>query len=631
MGKHTAIEIPLDTASGERARHGGAHRVTGPKILLVVGGGIAAYKACELVRLIRKAGGEVTCVLTKGGSEFVTPMALAALSGNKVYTSLFDLKDEVEMGHIELSRQADLIVVCPATADLMAKMAAGIADDLATTLILATDKPVVAVPAMNVKMWEHGATQRNADWLRQAGVKVMDPEEGTMACGEIGPGRLPEPISILRFIADEIDLSIDVPELPAPSDEVAFFDDEEEILEEIIETPEARDDEAAFEEMAAEALEPDEEEEVEIARSRGGLGSLLSAIIPRATARRSHAEIEEAFEAELEQLPDEEPIEAELPVEPLPDDAAPLDTPPLDMGGPLLAKKGKASGAPSIDPSAINHEVGLQNPASAPEPMALRAYDASQTAAVAHTGEILADDPLAGQPAFDEDPDHRPLYGRHVLVTAGPTWEPIDPVRYIANRSSGKQGFAIAAMAAAAGARVTLVAGPVQLPTPLGVDRVDVESADEMAAAVKEALPADAAFMVAAVADWKSRHVASEKMKKRGSAPPALILAEHPDILATVSGGRKRPALLVGFAAETENVVDNAKSKRKRKGADWIIANNVSDYGDGSVMGGDANQVHIVTPHGVESLPEMPKMDVARELVRRAAEALVSGPAEHDD
>ncbi len=218
------------------------------------------------------------------------------------------------------------------------------------------------------------------------------------------------------------------------------------------------------------------------------------------------------------------------------------------------------------------------------------------------------------------------------MITAGPTWEPIDPVRYIANRSSGKQGYAIAAMAAAAGARVTLISGPVSLPTPLGVDRVDVESAEEMAEAVRRALPADAAFMVAAVADWKSRHVAAEKMKKRGSAPPALILTENPDILATLAGARKRPRLLIGFAAETENVIDNAKSKRKRKGADWIVANDVSQGGDGSgvkggVMGGERNQVHIVTSQGVEALPEMSKHEVARELVRRAAEALAEQPA----
>jgi phosphopantothenoylcysteine decarboxylase/phosphopantothenate--cysteine ligase len=227
-------------------------------------------------------------------------------------------------------------------------------------------------------------------------------------------------------------------------------------------------------------------------------------------------------------------------------------------------------------------------------------------------------DPLSGQPDFDVDPEHRPLFGRHILVTAGPTHEPIDPVRYIANRSSGKQGFAIAAAAAALGARVTLVAGPVTLPTPAGVDRIDVESAREMADVVKKTLPVDAAVMVAAVADWRSKEYAAEKMKKRGSAPPALLLTENPDILAQVSSGKQRPKLLIGFAAETEDVVENAKVKRKRKAADWIVANDVS----GDVMGGDANAVHIVTGEGVEDLPEMPKNEVAMVLAERIAEAL---------
>ena len=598
MGKHEPIHLPEAAVA---MQEGGAD-MSAPKILLVIGGGIAAYKACELVRLIRKAGGEVTCVLTEGGSQFVTPMALAALSGNKVYTSLFDLKDEVEMGHIELSRQSDLIVVCPATADLMAKMAAGIADDLATTLILATDKPVLTVPAMNVRMWEHEATQRNASWLREAGVTVMQPDEGDMACGEFGAGRLPEPMAILGAIADQLDLDIEVPELPAP---------EAKAPKKAVAKKQAAD----VEELVSEALEPEPEVE-----SKGGLGSLLSAIIPRSTARRSHEEIDEELEAELEELPDLDALDAEGLVA----GSEGAELPEPDLGGPVLATKGKAAGAPPIDMQAINHEVGRQNPASAPEPV----QEEKAAQAEPAQGEVL--DPLVGQPEFDPDPEHRPLFGKHVLVTAGPTWEPIDPVRYIANRSSGKQGFAIAAMAAAAGARVTLVAGPVHLQTPIGVDRIDVESADEMADAVKKALPADAAFMVAAVADWKSRHVAGEKMKKRGSAPPALILAENPDILASVAGGRKRPKLLIGFAAETENVIDNAKSKRKRKGADWIIANNVTDTGDGGVMGGDINKVHIVTSKGVEELEEMPKEDVARELVRRAAEALVA-PADDGD
>lgn len=562
--------------------------MSGPRILLVIGGGIAAYKSCELVRLIRKAGGTVTCVLTQGGQQFVTPMALAALSESKVYSSLFDLKDEVEMGHIQLSREADLVVVCPATADLLAKMAAGIADDLATTLILATDKPVLAVPAMNVKMWEHSATQRNADWLRQAGVAVMDPDEGPMACGEFGPGRMPEPPAILARIGQELDLDIEVPELavfkqaqlsaPAPREEAEYDLDE--------------------------PLEPEDEEEV--VKSGGGLGGLLSMIIPRSTTQRSHDQIE----AELDDLPEPDMLGTESLGE---------VKEPIADGGPLLASKGKASSAPPTDPAALNHEVARQDMRAMPQP----GVEEARTSGIA-----FEDSPLAGQAEFDPDPDHRPLFGKHVLVTAGPTREPIDPVRYIANRSSGKQGFAIAAMAAAAGARVTLVAGPVHLPTPVGVDRIDVETADDMAEEVRRALPVDVAFMVAAVADWKSRHVAGEKMKKRGSAPPALILAENPDILASTAAGRKRPALLIGFAAETENVVENAKSKRKRKGADWIIANNVSGAEGDSVMGGDLNQVHIVTSNGVESLPEMPKEDVARELVRRAAAALF--PVEDD-
>ena len=583
------MHLPIRTGASGATAARRSPGVSVPKILLVIGGGIAAYKSCELVRLIRKAGGEVTCVLTKGGQQFVTPMALAALSENKVYTSLFDLKDEVEMGHIQLSREADLVVVCPATADLLAKMAAGIADDLATTLILATDKPVLTVPAMNVRMWEHSATQRNADWLRQAGVAVMDPDEGAMACGEFGAGRMPEPPSILARIAQELDLDLDLPELGAPVPAQLAAPAQSVPLGETLEP--------------SELMFEDDGEEEDDTPSGGGLGGLLSMIIPRTTETRTHEEIE----AELEELPeagDEAGFEgAELPEPSEPDPAA----------GPILATKGKASAAPPTDPGALAYG---DDGHAMPQAMA----DAFQTQAAAFDAS-----PLAGQAAFDPDPEHRPLYGKHVLITAGPTREPIDPVRYIANRSSGKQGFAIAAMAAAAGARVTLIAGPVHLPTPVGVDRIDVETAEDMAEEVRRALPVDIAFMVAAVADWKSRHVAGEKMKKRGSAPPALILAENPDILASTAAGRKRPTLLIGFAAETENVVENAKSKRKRKGADWIVANNVAgDIGE-SVMGGDLNQVHIVTARGVESLPEMAKEDVARELVLRAAEALVPG------
>jgi len=388
------------------------------RILLIVGGGIAAYKASELVRLLRKRGHAVRCVLTEAGQHFVTPMTLAALSEDKVYTTLWDLKDEAEMGHIQLSRQADLIVVAPATADLIARMAGGLANDLATTLLLATDKPVLAAPAMNVRMWLHPATIRNVAQLRADGITVMAPDEGPMACGEFGPGRLPEP----DRIADAIDA---------------------------------------------------------------------------------------ALEAEPQRLA-----------------------------------------------------------------------------------------------------------GRHILVTAGPTHEPIDPVRYIANRSSGRQGFAIAGALAALGARVTLVAGPVTLPTPAGVTRIDVETAREMADAVDRALPVDAAIMVAAVADW---HVDAAVQKiKKGDATPTLALSENPDILATLARSPQRPALLIGFAAETERVVEHATAKRARKDVDWIVANDVS----GDVMGGDSNSVHIVTKDGVESWPRQGKDAVAAQLARRVADAL---------
>lgn len=389
----------------------------GKRILLIVGGGIAAYKAAELVRLIRKAGGAVTCVLTEGGAQFITAMTLAALSENKVYTSLFDLKDEVEMGHIQLSRAADLLVVAPATADLIARMAAGIADDLATTLLLATDKPVLACPAMNVRMWQHEATGRNVAQLRADGVTVLDPDEGEMACGEFGPGRLPEPEAILGAIRD-------------------------------------------------------------------ALGS-----------------------------------------------------------------------------------------------------------------------------------DAR-LHGKHVIVTAGPTHEPIDPVRMIANRSSGKQGFAIAQALVALGARVTLVAGPVALATPAGVERTDVETAAQMAAAVEAAMPADAAVLVAAVADWTVAPSAAKLKKSDG--PPALAWQANRDILADLAGSDRRPRLLIGFAAETGDVVANAQTKRAAKGCDWIVANDVS----GDVMGGDSNSVHLVTADGIESWPAASKQEVARRLAARIADVI---------
>ena len=402
------------------------------RILLIVGGGIAAYKACELVRLLKKAGHSVTPVLTKGGEHFVTAMSLGALAESRVYTSLWDLKDEVEMGHIQLSRAADLILVCPATADLLAKMAGGIADDLATTLLLATDKPVVVAPAMNVRMWQHAATVRNVAQLRADGVTVIEPDEGEMACGEYGPGRLPEPAAILEFLATQI---------PFVSSEV--------------------------------------------------------------------------------------------------------ETRPLTSLG---------------------------------------------------TNGVLM--------------------GKHILITAGPTHEPIDPVRVIANRSSGKQGFAIAAAAAEAGARVTLIAGPVALDTPEGVTRVDVETADQMAQAVEAALPADAAILVAAVADWRVDPSASKLKKSDG--PPTLAFAPNPDILATLGVHPKRPRLLVGFAAETDDLLVNAAAKREAKDADWIVANDVT----GNVMGGANNRVHLVTAEGIEDWPEASKEEVARRLIDRIAQAL---------
>lgn len=558
-----------------QAAAGGKH----PRILLVVGGGIAAYKACELVRLIRKGGGDVTCVITKGGQQFVTPLALAALSENQVYTSLFDLKNEAEMGHIQLSREADLVVVCPATADLLAKMATGIADDLATTLILATDKPVMAVPAMNVRMWDHEATQRNIAVLKAAGVNVLQPDEGPMACGEFGYGRLPEPEAIWAAIAAHFGLDVpEPPRLAAPAPQLA-----PPVVE-------------------VEALEPEEEDDGSAAMPAGGLGGFFSRIIPRSTPKRSHEEIE----AEYEDLPDPAEIEDySFEDEPAPDFAP-------DFGGPLLAKKGSANAAPPMDTGAINHVVDPRK--ARPEFIVPAAPDEIE----AELGEVPEGSALgvsAGQ---------LPLAGRHVLVTAGPTWEALDPVRYIANRSSGKQGFAIAAAAAAFGARVTLVAGPVALKTPAGVKRIDVESAVQMADAVKRALPADVAVMVAAVADWRPKEYRGEKIKKRGDAPPALMLTENPDILTNVAAAPRRPALVVGFAAETDNVIDHAKQKRKRKSADWIIANDVS----GNVMGGDVNRVHIISNEGVETLDEMPKSAVAMALVERIAATFHAEAAE---
>ncbi|WP_137681763.1 bifunctional phosphopantothenoylcysteine decarboxylase/phosphopantothenate synthase [Aurantiacibacter suaedae] len=543
-----------------------------PRILLVIGGGIAAYKSCELVRLIRKGGGDVTCVLTESGAKFVTPMALAALSGNQVHTTLWDLKNEAEIGHIQLTREAELVVVCPATANLLAKMAHGIADDLATTLILATNKPVLAVPAMNVQMWLNEATERNVYTLRESGIRVMQPELGEMACGEFGPGRLPDPEMVWLEIADMLGLD--------PSVAGVDYEDEDGNLG--VDHP-------------------------------GGLSGLLASIIPRSFRggdQDQEPDEGDGFEGELSEGPD-------------------LPEPDYSDAGSLLAKKGIAKAAPPTDREAINHEVNARQ--SAPQPFegedaAAPTLDYPLANALDAPSELTLDtaldsfDPLAGQPGFEQAVEHRPLYGKHVLVTAGPTHEPIDPVRYLANRSSGKQGYAIAAAAAAAGARVTLVSGPVNLRTPLGVDRVDVESAEDMAKAVKAALPADAAVMVAAVADWRPRDYRDEKMKKRSSAPPALILTENPDILATIAASPQRPDLLIGFAAETENVIENARKKRKSKGVDWIVANDVS----GDVMGGEDNQVHLILEGKAEEWKPMSKQDVATRLVAKIAEKLTA-------
>jgi phosphopantothenoylcysteine decarboxylase/phosphopantothenate--cysteine ligase len=407
--------------------------VQGKSILLIVGGGIAAYKSLELVRRLKERSASVRAILTKGGAEFVTPLSLSVLTEEKVFTDLFDLKDEAEIGHIRLSREADLVVVAPATADLLAKMAHGLADDLATAVLLATDKPVLAAPAMNVRMWQHLATQRNLATLKSDGIEFVGPDKGEMACGEYGPGRMAEPQAILETIE-----------------------------------------------------------------------SLLGADAPAQIAK-----------------------------------ATPL----------------------------------------------------------------------------------RSLSGRRVLITSGPTQEPIDPVRYIANRSSGKQGHALARAAAALGAEVTLISGPVALPDPQGVTVVKVETAHEMLAATLAALPADIAICAAAVADWRAAEEATQKLKKQNQVEAELKLALNPDILATIAKpGPKRPRLVIGFAAETENLIENATAKRRAKGADWIVANDV--WPGTGAMGGDSTQVHLVTAAGVEDWPPLSKDETAARLLARAADAL---------
>ncbi len=415
------------------------------QILLIVSGGIAAYKSLELVRILRRHDINVRAVMTKSAAEFVTPLSLGVMTEDHVYGDMFDLKDEREIGHIQLSRQADLIVICPATANLLAKMSAGISDDLATTILLATDKPVLAVPAMNVRMWNHTATQRNITQLRKDGITVMTPDEGDMACGEFGPGRLPEPAAVTQKIC---------------------------------------------------------------------------------------AMIGRNFDASL------------------------------------------CQGQPP------NTQTSLQD--------------------------------------FNVPDNESPLSGKHILITAAPTHEPIDPVRYIANRSSGKQGFAIAVAAADMGARVTLISGPVNQPTPKGVTRIDVESARDMEQAVNTALPSDCAIMVAAVADWRAANNSDQKIKKDGGALAPLELLENPDILAGLAHHKDRPKLLIGFAAETENILEHARAKLNRKGCDWIIANDVS----GDVMGGDNNTVHVITTDDEESWESASKESVAQKLMEKITNAL---------
>ena len=400
----------------------------GKRILLIVGGGVAAFKALDVARLLRRQGVAVRPLLTRGGAQFVTALSLSALCEDKVYQDLWSLTDEAEMGHIELSRSADLIVVVPATAHLMARAAGGIADDLATTTLLATDKAVLMAPAMNVRMWTHPATMRNLERLQSDGVRFVGPEQGAMACGEVGEGRLAEPPAIVDAIL-----------------------------------------------------------------------------------------------------------------------------------------------------------------------------------------RLLSQDALAPTPPT-------PLEGRHILVTAGPTREALDPVRYLSNHSSGKQGYAVAEALARLGAQVTLVSGPTALAAPAGVRRVDVESAAQMQAACEAALPVAAAILVAAVADWRPETASPRKIKKAGAAPAPLRLVETPDILAALSApGPRRPHLVVGFAAETDAVLAHTQAKLARKGCDWLVANDVSRPG---VFGGDDNAVTLVTRDSVEPWPPAPKTEIAARLARRIAQAL---------
>ena len=396
----------------------------GKRILLIIGGGIAAYKSLDLIRRLRERGAIVTPVMTKAAGQFVTPLSVAALAGEKLYQNLLDLTDEADMGHIELSRSADLLLVAPATADLMAKMAHGHANDLASTVLLATDTPVIVAPAMNVRMWQHPATQRNIASLQADGIDFVGPDDGDMACGEFGPGRMSEPLAIVAAVSAKL------------------------------------------------------------------------------------------------------------------------------AAGPLL--------------------------------------------------------------------------GKRIVLTSGPTHEPIDPVRYIANRSSGRQGSALAVALAALGAEVVFVTGPAQMASPDGVQIVPVETAQQMLEAVEAALPADAVVCAAAVADWRIATPAEHKMKKqKKGTTPQLAFTENPDILARISQrGKDRPQLVVGFAAETDNLLENATAKRQRKACDWIVANDVSSAT--GIMGGEENAVTLITDAGVETWPREPKSQVATRLAQRMAETLKS-------
>ena len=395
----------------------------GKSVLLIISGGIAAYKSLELIRLLRKNGLTVRCILTDGGAKFITPLSVAALTENKVFTDLFSLTDEAEMGHISLSRETDLLLVAPASANILAKMAQGLANDLASTVLLATDKPVMIAPAMNVRMWQHEATQNNISILSQRGILIVGPDEGDMACGEFGPGRLADTEEILRNVK-------------------IYF--------------------------------------------------------------------------------------------------------------------GKKS----------------------------------------------------------------PLADCTALVTSGPTHEPIDPVRYIANRSSGRQGHAIAAALASKGAKTTLISGPTSLPDPAGVKVIKIETAQQMLTACQKALPADVMVCAAAVADFRIATNSNKKIKKINGKIPVLEIAENPDVLATISKAKKaRPELVIGFAAETHDIIPNAQLKLEDKKCDWLLANDVSE--ESGTFGGDNNTIHLVTADSVENWPQMTKNDVAKRLAERIASALI--------